>query len=116
MAYINQLTGEVYENQHELVKKDMNEIVSDDLLEKMYQLQALEEQIEIWKHEHKEQIKEIFKKYNIKSFTNDYMTITYVDAHKTKSVDTKKLKDAGLYEEFAKESEVKESVRIKING
>lgn len=117
MNYINQQTGEVYEDKRELITKDMNEIVDEDeLLDKLYQLEALEEQISIWKFKHKEQIKEVFIKYNIKTFKNDYMTISYVPAHKSRSVDTQKLKDAGLYDEFCKETEVKDSIRIGLNN
>lgn len=117
MSYINQLTGEVYEDKKELITKDMNAIVNEEeLLDKLYQLEALEEQIGIWKQEHKEAIMEVFKKYNIKTYKNEYMTISYIPATTRKSVDTQKLKDAGLYEEFCKESEVKESIRVGLNN
>ena len=89
-------------------------LVPDEILEKYYQLQALQNEIENWQFNIKDQVKEIFKKYNIKSFKNDYIEITYVAPTKRKSVDTQKLKDAGIYDDFIKESDVKESLRVKV--
>lgn len=114
---VNELTGEIYEipeENNELVKKEMNEIITDTLLDQLVQVQYLEQQIEIWKFQNKEKIKEIFKAYNVKSFKNEYIEITYVPETTRKSVDTNKLKQAGIYEEFCKESPVKESLRIKL--
>lgn len=114
---VNKETGEVYElpeDNKELVKKEMLPLIPDEILEKYYQMQALQEQIETWQFQIKDKVKEIFKKYNIKSFKNDYIELTYVAPTTRKSVDTQKLKDAGIYEEFTNESEVKESLRVKI--
>lgn len=117
METINQLTGEVInipEKDNQLVKKQMNELVSDKLLEDLEQIAYYEQQIEMWKVQHKEAIKELFKQNNIKSFKNDYIEITYVAPTKRKSVDTQLLKDAGIYDQFCKESDVKESLRVKL--
>lgn len=116
---VNQITGEVIEiptkDNKDLLKQEMNALITDDVLETYYQMQALEQKINTWKNSTKEQIKDIFKKYNIKSFKNDYIEITYVAPTKQKRVDSKLLKEAGLYDEFCKEVDVQESLRIKIN-
>lgn len=111
---IDELTGEVIEEDTSLVKKEMNALITDELLDQLVQMKYLEEQIEIWKFKNKETIKELFKKFNIKSFENDYIKLTYVAPTHRKSVDTQKLKDAGLYDKFLKVSDVEENLRIKL--
>lgn len=115
---INGLTGEVIEipedNKLEL-KKEMDLIITEDILDKYYQVQALQEQIEVWKFQKKEQITKLFKKYGIKSYKNDYMTITLKEDSVQKRVDTEKLKEAGIYNMFIKEVPVKGSLAIKIH-
>jgi len=100
--------------QYEIVKKEINEIVTDDVLDMFVQLEYYEQQIDLWKFKVKDQIKELFKANNIKSFKNDYIEITYVAPSTRKSVDTQKLKDLGLYDDFCKESPVAESLRVKL--
>lgn len=117
MQVVNKQTGEVYdipEDTRELVKVEMQPLIPNEILEKYYQIQALQNEIDNWQFQIKDQVKEIFKKYNIKSFKNDYIELTYVAPTKRKSVDAQKLKDAGIYDELTKESEVKESLRVKI--
>lgn len=52
------------------------------------------------------------EKNGIKKFENDYVTLTYIAPTKRKTVDTKKLKDQGLYDMFTKETNVKASVKM----
>lgn len=111
--YVNQSTGEVYENRNELVTRDVNELTNlDEMLDMMAQMEMLQEKMDVWKFQHKEKIKELCKKYDLKTISNDYVTISFIDEHTQKRVDTKKLKDAGLYDEFCTEVKVSESVRI----
>lgn len=115
---IDEETGELIEveDKNDLVAKEMNEIITDDFIDKLVQFEYLEQQIEMFKTEHREQIKEIFKKYGIKSFKNDYITITYVPESKKKIIDTNRLKNDGLYDFYSKESDVKESIRVSLKG
>ena len=115
---VNQETGEIeeVEETYELVAKEINPLITDEFLEKLEMLEALEQQIEMFKTEHKEQIKEVFKKYDIKSFKNDYITITYVPETMQKRVDNQRLKDDGIYENYLKFVPVKESIRITKKG
>jgi hypothetical protein len=56
-------------------------------------------------------------KHNIKSFKADGLTLSYKEATTRESIDTKLLKDKypEIYAECLKESQVKESITIKIN-
>ena len=113
MKKIDERTGEVIDTDL-IVKQEMNALITDDLLEQITQLKYLEEQIDTWKFKHKEAIKEIFKRNGIKSFKNDYINITYVAPTIRKSVDTKALKEAGLYDLYSKETPIDEQIRIKL--
>ena len=115
---IDEETGEIkeVEETYDLVAKEMSALITDDFIEKLEMLEALEQQVEMYKTEHKEKIKEVFKKYGIKSFKNDYITITYVEATMQKRVDNQRLKDDGIYEKYLKLVPVKESIRITKKG
>lgn len=116
--YIDSETGELIEKEdtNELVAKEINPIITDDFLEKLEMMEALEQQIEMFKTEHREQIKEIFKKYGVKSFKNDYISITYVPETMQKRVDNQRLKDDGIYDKYLKFVPVKEQIRITKKG
>lgn len=115
---IDEETGELIEveDKNDLVAKEMNELITDDFIDKLVQFEYLEQQIEMFKTEHREQIKEIFKKYGIKSFKNDYISITYVADGMQKRVDTDRLKQEGLYEKYLKLFPTKESIRVQLKG
>lgn len=83
---------------------------TDEVLDMYYQYQALKEQKETFEY----QLQKLFEQYGIKSIDNDYWRTTYVPPHTTKRVDTQKMKDAGVYEEYTKESEVKGAIRVTI--
>ena len=109
---INQETGEVYE----ISKTDeqnnalVAELFTDKILDLYAQYEALKEQKEMFEY----RLRKVCEEKGIKSVNGEYFTISYIPAHKATRVDTDKLKRAGLYDEFSKESEVKESVRVKI--
>lgn len=110
---IDELTGEVIDNDL-IVKEQMELLVPTEILDTYYQMEACREKIEAWQYQIKDKVKELFKQNGIKSFENDYIQITYVAPTKRKSVDTDALKKCGLYDQFTKESEVKESLRVKV--
>lgn len=115
MEVVNKITGEVIDIPNKsIIKKEFNTLITDQLLEQLEQVEYLQDQIDLWKFQHKEAIKELFKKNDIKSFKNEYIEITYVAPTKRKVVDTDLLKQAGIYDQFTKEADVKESLRIKL--
>lgn len=83
---------------------------TDEVLDMYYQYQAIKEQ----KEQFEFKLQKIFEEHGIKSIDNDYWRTTYVPPHTTKRVDTQKLKDAGVYDEYCKETEVKGSLRVTI--
>lgn len=115
---IDEETGELIEVEEttDLVAKEMNALITDDFIEKLVQVEYLQQQIEMFKTEHREQIKDIFKKYGIKSFKNDYISITYVAEGIQKRVDNERLKQEGLYDKYLKVVPTKESIRVQLKG
>lgn len=115
---INAETGEIeeIEENYDLVAKEMNNLITDDFVEQLEQLDYLEQQIKMFKTKNKEKIKEIFKKYNIKSFKNDYITITYVEEGMKKQLDIERLKNEGLYDKYLMMKPYAEQIRITKKG
>ena len=64
----------------------------------------------------REQLEAAMEQYNIKSFENDLVKITYTEPSKRISVDSAKLKKnyPDVYDECSKTSDVKGSVRITV--
>ena len=119
---INNETGEVYDitkedldklkDNKELVAKQ-NEMIAKVLNDDVYAIYEQFERFKAEKERFETKLKKIFEDNGIKKFENDYFTITYIPAHTSKRVDTELLKKSGLYDEFAKDSDVKESLRVK---
>lgn len=116
--FIDNETGEIIEeNNLPEFKKEMSLIVTDDVLEKLEQVAMLQAQIDDWKRSQTEQIKELMKKHGIKSFKNDYISITYKAPTTRKTLDKNAIEtllNVSLDDDmFYKTSDVKESLSIK---
>ena len=116
---IDSETGEIIEIEetNEIVEKKLNEIVSlDDVLKVIEMLEYYQDQLDTYKYQLKEPIIKLFKDNGIKTFKNDYLTISYVGESMQKRVDNERLKQDGLYEKYLKLVPVKESIRITKKG
>lgn len=73
--------------------------------------------IEEKEKEMREELLEAMKKYGVKSFKNDFISITYKAPSSRTSIDSAKLKKEhpDIAEKYSKTSSVKESVTIKLN-
>ena len=65
----------------------------------------------------RENLKIAMRNSDVRKFENDVLSLTYVAPTTRKSIDTAKLKEEKpeLWEEYSKTSDVKDSIRIKIN-
>lgn len=116
--FVDNETGEVIEeNNLPELKKELSVIVTDDILEKLEQVAILQRELGYWKRSQTEQIKELMKKHGIKSFKNDYISITYKAPSTRKMLDKKAIEtllDVSLDDDiFYKTTDVKESLSIK---
>ena len=141
MKYIADENGELVEvkDKNELVAQGLNEVGVN--IETYFDIKlkanALKEQMEMWEYESREKIKEVFKKYNVKSFKNDHGSISYKPETLSERVDNDRLKETTvgmivtewfrmtdedrrgyeqktLYDLFTKYVPVKESLTIKV--
>ena len=79
-------------------------------MRKLHDFQVQKAQMEMQEKEIKEAILTAMENNDIKSFENDFLKVTYKAPSTRKTVDTKALKDEGLYDLYTKESPVKSSV------
>jgi len=66
----------------------------------------------------REQLQAAMDVYDIKSFVNDNIKITYIEESTRNTIDSRKLKDQmpEIYEKFTKSSAVKAFVKIELRG
>lgn len=99
---------------NELINKKIELLFTPNEINTLMMFKDFEAQWNLIKKEKENELKEIFKENNIDYFDNEYMHISYVKPHKRKTVDTKKMKDEGIYDLYLKESDVKDSIKIDI--
>ena len=100
---------------YEIEEKNGELIVGDNvkaLLIQARELDLFQKQINIQLDEFKEALKNAMEKYGIKSFENDSVKVVYKEPHERTTVDTKRLKEEGIYDLYAKSTKVKSSVAI----
>ena len=108
---VNQETGEVYEITESDPKQEIvANMFTDEVLDMYSQFEYLKQQKDLFEFK----VRKVCAENGIKKVDNDYWSITYIPEHKSKRIDTESLKRAGLYDRFSTETDVKESVRIKI--
>ena len=88
-------------------------------LEVMTNLASIEKMFKSMEQNHtklKNELLEIMKKHNLKSYENDDLKITYVPANVRESIDSAKLKSEfpDIAVKYKKTSNVKESIRITV--
>ena len=94
---------------------DNNEIVvKESVVKKIEAFNEAKKEIEYQEKLLKAGIMEGMETLGIKTLDIGNIHATYKDAYKRKSVDTKKLKQDGLYDIYEKETVVKPSVMLKV--
>ena len=97
----------------ELIKIENGAIALHEEVEmKLKAFQVEKARMEMLEKEIKEAMLQAMEQNGIKSYESENVKITYVAETVKKGVDTKALKEQGLYELYCKETPVKASVRI----
>lgn len=86
--------------------------IANEFMTEWKAFQEQKELMELREQKIKQAILEAMEANGIKSYENDFIKMTYVEATTRKSVDTKALKEQGLYDAFTKETPVKASVKL----
>lgn len=100
--------------ENNLVETKFNELFSPSDIEMLVKFDELESRVKTMKDAKNEAIKNFLKENNLKSYENDKIKVTYIEATERVSVDTKRLKEEGIYELYTKITPVKDSVKITI--
>lgn len=109
--------GEIYK------EKELD--IKPHLLKEIYSFQLTIQAIEKKKKEAEDNalaVREIIlaamKAQGIKSYTNDFLRLTYVAPFEEETIDSKKLREElpEVAERYSKSTQVKESIRIKLRG
>ena len=98
----------------EMVKSEMNEILTEDDLRTFAFLKEYEAKWNAIKSMKEQMLKDYMKTNGIKQFDSNEVRITYIEPSIRKTIDTKKMKEEGIYDFYTKESKVKDSVRIEL--
>lgn len=97
----------------EMIKVENGSIIlAQEVEDKLQAFQVMKAQMEMLEKELKEAMLTAMANNGVKSYESENVKITYKDAYYRSSVDTKALKEQGLYEMFEKKSLVKPSVVI----
>lgn len=94
---------------------DNNEIIlKEEVVKKIDEFNKARKEIEYQEKLLKAGLQEAMETLAIKSLDIGNVHATYKDSYVRKSVDTKKLKEDGLYEIYEKETTVKPSITLKV--
>ena len=97
----------------ELVKVENGAIqIAQNTLEGLRAYQEQKKKMDKLEKQLKKEIIKAMEDNGIKSFENDDVKITYIEPNTRTVIDQKALKDAGLFNEFSKETETASTVRI----
>lgn len=91
---------------------------AEQVMEQLDQIEQYKREIEeCWKSV-QEQLIEVFKEHGIKRYESERVRITYIASHKSKRLDTKRLQAElpEVAEQYMKESETKETLKITRKG
>lgn len=118
---INTITGELVDEEtnrftNEIAKVEVNALLTDEVYDMIEQYMIAKATYDNWVAQHDEAIMNIMKSAGVKTLKTDYITLSYVSPSVRKTLDAKRLKEEhpDIYEEYLKETEVKESLRIKL--
>lgn len=101
---------------NELVKIDDNNqiLLKEEVVKKIEDFNNAKKEIEYQEKLLKAGLLEAMEELNIKALDIGNVHATYKDSYIRKSVDTKKLKEDGLYNIYEKETIVKPSIVLKV--
>lgn len=113
---IDETTGEIIEVEeaNDIAEKKLYEVgaISDDTAEFIEKYLTVKEQFEMFEHV----LKKAMIENNIKTWKNDYFTVSVRDEGTQTRLDTDRLKEDGIYDKYLKLVPVKESISIRWKG
>ena len=98
------------------LREEFNALFSPEDVEMLIKFDELEKRVKAMKDAKNESLKKFIIDNNLteEGFENNKIKISYVKPSTRRIVDTQKLKDEGLFDDYSKESKMSDSVRISI--
>ena len=97
----------------QLVKVTNGQVcIAEEVLEEFHNFKIMQDKMKIKEKEIRKAILKAMSENGIKSFKNDFVTITYKAPYTKQVLDNDALKEQGLYDQFLKTAYYDESVSI----
>lgn len=97
------------------LKEQFDLLFTPGELEDMRKFDELEKRVAVIKDARKEAVMKFLKDNGLESYRQFDIKLNYIAPFVRKTVDTKKMKEEGIYDLYTKESNVDETVRITID-
>lgn len=113
---IDGITGEIVEveEKNEIALRQLNElgVNFEQYLELEERMENCKEMLDMWKYEAREKIKQVLEENGLKNVRVADHTISYVPAGVSHSVDTERMKEDGIYNNYVVNSVRKAYIKI----
>lgn len=100
---------------NEVVEVNKGELLTEDDIKFLHEYDEIRKRYNVWLDGKKKGFDQFLADKGVDSYTQGDTTIYRTKPYKKKQVDTKRLKEEGLYEMYTHEVWVKGSIRVQIN-
>lgn len=98
---------------NEVTVVEKHDLISPEDIEMIRQYNEIKVRFKVWEDAHKEMFKEFLESNGLESYKQDGVILYQTKPYKKKQVDTKALKEDGLYDSYTRDVWVKGSLRIQ---
>lgn len=99
---------------NEVVAQGKNDLISADDVEMIRRYDEISKRYKMWVSANKEMFENFMVENGLDTYEQGGVRITRVKGYTKKQVDTQALKDAGIYDNFTRDVNVKESIRVEV--
>lgn len=100
---------------NEVVKAEKGELFTEDDIKFLHEFDEIKKRYNVWYESKKDALDQFLTDKGVDSYTQGDTTVYKTKPYKKRQVDTKRLKEEGLYEMYTHEVWVKGSIRVQIN-
>ena len=98
-----------------LVKKEKAELFSPQDIEMIRQYDEMRKRYKVWEDTNRARMLSFLEENGLEKFKQDGIVFYKTNPYKKKQVDTKKMKEEGVYELYTRDVWVKGSLRVQID-
>lgn len=100
---------------NEVVKAEKGEVFTEEDIKFLHEFDEIKKRYNVWFESKKDALDQFLAERGEDSYTQGDTTVYRVKPYKKKQIDTKKLKEEGLYDLYTRDVWVKGSIRVQIN-